>query len=246
MSIISDNTEEQLNKKLNIVGYTLISFIDNDIREILKDELSSITITSDKISTSFIDKLTDNILIKLNNETNLIHNFLENKKEYIKETKKNIKDIKKKISKNELVKIAKTQKKIITSPPLIDSSIVDYSNNEYLTKLKLTDLKTILKELSKNRTNINQYGKKTEIIQRIIDLNNSSKTQQDDDDEQNDDEQNDDEQNDDEHDDEQNDDEHDDNDEHDDDEPKQQSKKQSIKEKKILDIQIPKKVTKKY
>ena len=99
----TDNDTPPSVTKLNTNGYTILAFTNIELRHLLKEELKAINIADE-----YVDKVTDNILIKLNDNPTLIGNFLNNKKEHIKDTKKNIKEIKKNTPKGKLVKIAKT------------------------------------------------------------------------------------------------------------------------------------------
>jgi hypothetical protein len=175
-TVIMEETKEEMIEetkavKINIMGYTIISFIDIEVREIMKHELGLLNIGHE-----YSEKIIDNLLINLTNNPVLMTEFINNKKENIKDTKKNIKEILKNTKKNQLVKTAKTPKQIkVVEEKAITKS--DYSNSIYLNKLKLTELRPILNELSKNRNDINKYCKKKEMIELIIQLNNNLQTQ---------------------------------------------------------------------
>jgi hypothetical protein len=73
-----------------------------------------------------------------------------------------------------LVKIAKTPKQSKTTETTNDI-VPDYSSLQYLSQLKLIDLKPILTELSKNRNDTKKYVNKKEIIEQIIELSTTTK-----------------------------------------------------------------------
>jgi hypothetical protein len=162
----TDNDTPPSVTKLNTNGYTILAFTNIELRQLLKEELKAINIADE-----YVNNITNKILIKLNDNPTLIANFLNNKKEHIKDTKKNIKEIKKNTPKGKLVKIAKTPKQ--TKPT--NDVAPDYSSLEYLSQLKLTDLKPILAELSKNRNDTKKFVNKKEIIEQIIELSTTTK-----------------------------------------------------------------------
>ena len=166
----TDNDTPPSVTKLNTNGYTILAFTNIELRQLLKEELKAINIADE-----YVDKVTDNILIKLNDNPTLIGNFLNNKKEHIKDTKKNIKEIKKNTPKGKLVKIAKTPKQSKSTNDVAP----DYSSLEYLSQLKLIDLKPILAELSKNRNDTKKYVNKKEIIEQIIQLSTTTSNEED-------------------------------------------------------------------
>ena len=166
----TDNDTPPSVTKLNTNGYTILAFTNIELRQLLKEELKAINIADE-----YVDKVTDNILIKLNDNPTLIGNFLNNKKEHIKDTKKNIKEIKKNTPKGKLVKSAKTPKQSKSTNDVAP----DYSSLEYLSQLKLIDLKPILAELSKNRNDTKKYVNKKEIIEQIIQLSTTTSNEED-------------------------------------------------------------------
>jgi hypothetical protein len=219
---------------MNTAGFTILAFTDIEMRAILKEKLQGFNIPH-----KYIDDIMNDTIMELNNDPELLFNFTKNKAEHIKDTKKTIKELNKNSKKGQLVSKAKTPTKKRTTEKAEPSPVTDYSNATELNRLNKVQLMVILKDLSKNRTDINKYAKKNEIIETIIELNATTNAHHDDNTTDDDDDEN--------HSDNDDDDNegsnHDDDDDNNNDDDEQELVK--VTGKKIAQHQTPKKVTRK-
>jgi hypothetical protein len=157
---------------------TILAFINGPLRAICSDELSKLNI-GPEYSTIFHNRIVE----KLINNTEIITDFTENKKEFIIDIKKYIKLTKKQTSKvSELVNIAK--KPAATTTPKHDESSEEFDDAK-LKKLKVTELKEIYSK--KCGTVVPKDFKKQDIIDAILTQNDNAKYEEDNDEDDEDD-----------------------------------------------------------
>jgi hypothetical protein len=150
---------------------TILAFINGPLRTIYLDELSKLN-----ISHEYSTILQNRIVEKLINNTEIITDFTENKKEFIIDIKKYIKLTKKQTSKaSELVNIAK---KPAATTPKHDESSEEFDDAK-LKKLKVTELKEIY--LKKCGTVVPKDFKKQDLIDAILTQNDNAKYDEDND-----------------------------------------------------------------